>query len=171
MNPLRRMLNKASTGKAEVVAATEAPESEDARDVDRLNGEMEEIAGVDTAIAEAIEVLTTSREKIVESLHARDRAGINHPRNETPLGILQGSRRRILEQLHASRTSSEERTGGMPQLTELNEALATRLRDLTAELNAGSISARLFTLQLRAEAEAYLGSVEKLLNPVTIQVS
>ncbi len=169
MNPLKRMLNKTSPERADV-ATTEADNNNDVpRAEDPFNGEMEEVGGVDTAIAEAIEVLTTNREKIVESLHARD--GSDHPRNGSALGILQGSRRRIIDQLYASRAASEERAIGIPQITQLNEALATRLRDLTAELNAGSISARLFTLQLRAEVASYLDSVEKLLKPITIQVS
>ncbi len=166
MNPLKRLLNKASTE----VTTIEADNNNDGpRAEDPFNGEMEEVGGGDTAIAEAIEVLTTNREKIVQSLHARDRS--DHPRNGSALDILKGSRHRILDQLYATRASSEERTSGMPQITELNDALATRLRDLTAELNAGSISARLFILQLRAEVASYLDSVEKLLKPTTIQVS
>jgi hypothetical protein len=171
MNPLKRMLNKASTERAEVPTTEAENRNEGPSAMDPFNGEIEAVGGADTAIAEAIGVLTTNRENIVRSLHARDGAGNDHPRNETALGILQGSRRRILDQLNASRVASEERTGGMPQITELNETLAKRQRDLTAELNAGSISARLFILQLRAEVASYLDSVEKLLKPITIQVS
>jgi hypothetical protein len=40
-----------------------------------------------------------------------------------------------------------------------------------AELNQGSISARLFTVQLHSEVANYLESVEKIVKPLTINVS
>lgn len=170
MEKLKRMLNRASVPKAEDPPITEEPRQPDPHEIREVLDEQEAIAGVDTAIAEVVEAMRGNREEIIKTLHARATAG-ECPQPGSPLEVLQGSRRRMLDQMRATRSSSQGQAGGVLQIDQLNEALAQRLRELTAELNTGSISARLFILQLRAEMENYLGSVEKLLNPVKIQFS
>ena len=170
MEKLKRMLNRASAPKAEDTPSTEEPREPDPREIREVLDEQEAVAGVDTAIAEAVEAIRGNREEIIKTMHARA-TGSADSQPGSPLEVLQGSRRRMLDQMQATRSSSHGQTGGVPQIDQLNEMLAHRLRELTAELNAGSISARLFILQLRAEMENYLGSVEKLLNPVKIQFS
>jgi hypothetical protein len=172
MNQLKRMLNKA-VGRT----AGTAPADEDHRVAETGSAienfdEQEAVAGVDTAIAEVVDAITTNRQMIVATLQARDIKRTNDPRpDDTALGVLLGSRRRILDQLHSNRNNSRGKTAGETQLETMNDSLANRLRELTAEFNQGSISARLFTVQMHSEVANYLESVEKILKPITINVS
>ncbi len=171
MNQLKRMLNKAVGRTAEATPADEDQRAHDSGEAVKVFTEQEAIAGVDTAIEEVVDVMKTNRQGIVDTLQARETAMSTDPGPNTALGVLQGSRRRMLDQLHSNRASSQGKLAGGTQLDGLNDSLARRLRELTAELNQGSISARLFTVQLHSEVANYLDSVEKILKPVTIQVS
>jgi hypothetical protein len=171
MNQLKRMLNKAVGRTAEATPDVEDREAVETGSVVKAFDEQEGVAGVDTAIAEVVDAMTTSRQMIVDTLQARDIKRTNDSRPDSALGVLQGSRRRMLDQLHSNRTGSIGRPVGEAQLQTLNDCLANRLRELTAELNQGSISARLFTVQLHSEVANYLESVEKIVKPLTINVS
>lgn len=168
MNQLKRMHNKAVGRTAEIEEA--AIDGADCHVAESSDVE-EAVAGVDTAIAEVIDAMATNRQMIADTLQAKDTKRTNDAGPETALGVLQGSRRRMLDQLHSNRTGSFGKTVGEAHLETLNDSLATRLQELTTELNQGSISARLFTVQLHAEVANYLESVDKVVKPVTINVS
>jgi hypothetical protein len=171
MNQLKRMLDKAAGRTAKGAPAGENRQGVEPGSAVESFDEQEGVAGVDTAIAEVVGAMATNRQVIVETLQARDIKRSNDSQPDTALGVLQGSRRRMLDQLHSNRTGSLGKAVGEAPLETLNDCLANRLRELTADLNQGSISARLFTVQLHSEVANYLESVEKIVKPVTINVS
>src|ERR1035441_2882629 len=83
MNQLKRMLNKAVGPPPEAAPDVEDREAVETGSVVKAFDEQEGVAGVDTAIAEVVDAMTTSRQMIVDTLQARDIKRTNDSRPDS----------------------------------------------------------------------------------------
>jgi hypothetical protein len=90
----------------------------------------------------------------------------------SPVAMIAGSRRRILDQMSASRNAM---TGGhtdIDHLLRLNAQLVERITNLTGGFAAGNMPTRLYLVELRTEVGNYLDRVDNVLNGrITVQLS
>jgi hypothetical protein len=134
--------------------------------------DLQAMTAVDAAIAEAVEVMSATREQIAKTLNSRTTGTGEEGANNSPVAMVAGSRRRILDQMSASRAAMDSAQSQIDQLLRLNSQLAERASNLTRELGTGSMPAKLYLVELRTEVGNYLDRVDNLLNNrVTIQVS
>jgi len=162
-----KQINAGETGVVNVEDT--APVNGAALDVDR-----QAMADVDAAIAQAVEVMSVTREQIARTLRSRtgETSGEAHVDN-SPVAMIAGSRRRILDQMNASRAAiNGGQTNDTDRLLRLNAQMADRIANLTRELAIGKMTAKLYLVELRTEVGNYLDCVDNMLNNrVTVQLS
>lgn len=132
--------------------------------------EQEELAAVDTTIAETIDVMNTGRESVAQRFYRQESSG--QPGDSThPLDIIKTGRRRILERL-AQRNEQHEADGGEATLSdeewmgELNRQLVEKLYTLTSTVPQDRAQKQMLEAEIQAAVRSYLNSVHKILNPL-----
>jgi hypothetical protein len=131
------------------------------------------MVAVDAAIAEAVEVMSATREQIAKTLNSRNPSAFGEEgSSNSPVAMVAGSRRRILDQMSASRAAMDSGHAQIDDLLRLNSQLLERISSLTREMEAGTMPARLYLVELRTEVGNYLDRVDSVLsNRVTVQLS
>jgi len=167
-------MEKKSAGDTRI-ANVENPTSFAGSTVERSAIEVDQraMAAVDAAIAQAVEVMSATREQIALTLSSRTtRASGEEYAENGPVAMIAGSRRRILDQMSATRTAINGGQTDVDHLLRLNAQLLERITDLARGLAGGDTPTKLYLVELRTEVGNYLDRVDNLLNNrVTVQFS